>query len=203
MEVVMNGFAQIRPLLRLVLPLLCTLALIRPAHAAAESITMIWINAATAERYEVTAPVDTLVSAVKQQVMSDIGLSPLQSPLYAVEKVVVTTTLVRGTTDPSTGIPTPPTTITTEEYVLLNEASTLTELEIADGDTLRLRQIAAASGDDTTGDTTTDPADDSAGDTTDDAGPVTSGQNRDCNKRHHHRYVWEHNRKHSGKRRFG
>lgn len=200
----MNGFAQLHPVLRLALPLLFTVALLRPAYAA-ESITMIWINAATAEAYEVTSPDDKPLLEVKQQVMSDIGLSPLQSPLYVVEKVVVTRTPVRGQYDPITGLPL---VITTEEYVLLNETTALIDLEIVAGDTLRLRQIAVASEDDTAGDTTqdttADPADDSAGDTTDgDVEPVKSRHNHDYNKRHHRHHGWEHNKKHSGKRRFG
>jgi hypothetical protein len=192
MEVVMNQ-------IRLLLPLLFTLALLRPAYAA-ESITMVWTNAATAETYEVTAPDDVPLLDVKQQVMTEIGLSALQSPLYVVEKVVVTTTILRGTTDPSTGITTPPTTITTEEYILLNESSTLTELEIVSDDTLRLRQIEVASEDGTTGDTTTDDGTDA---TTDDAAPVKSGHHHGYKKRHHHHHGLGDKHKHPGQRRFG
>lgn len=48
-------------------------------------------------------------------------------------------TAVRGQFDPVTGLPV---VITTEEYLLLSEAETLLDLEIASDDTLRLRQIA-------------------------------------------------------------
>ena len=201
----MNGFAQLRPVLRLALPLLFSLALLRPAQAA-ESITMVWIDAASGQRYEVVALDDLPLLQVKQEVMGAIGLSSLQSPLYAVEKVVVTSTPVRGQYDPVTGLPL---VITTEEDILLNEASTLAELELATGDTLRLRQLVVTGGDDsgtgdTEGDTATDPANDATDDgaeNTDDAQPSKSGHHHGF-KKHSHRHGGKHPHKHS-RRRFG
>lgn len=185
----MNVLAQIHPVVRLALPLLFSLALLRPVHAA-ESITMVWKNTATSEAYEVIAPDDRMLSEVKQQVMTEMGLSALQSPLYVVEKVVVTSTPVRGQYDPVTGLPL---VLTTEEYVLLSEVATLAELEIVSGDTLRLRQIEVASEDDPV------ETDEDAAEDTDDAEPVKSG---------HHRHYKKHHRHHGGKhkhsrRRFG
>lgn len=204
----MNGFAQLRPVSRLALPLLFALALLRPAQAA-ESITMVWIDAASGQRYEVVALDDLPLLQVKQEVMRTIGLSPLQSPLYAVEKVVVTSTPVRGQYDPVTGLPV---VITTEEVTLLNEASTLAELGLATGDTLRLRQLEVTGGDtgtgdtggDTTGDTTTDPTDgatDDGAESDDDAQPSKSGHHRGF-KRHSHRHGGKHSHK-SSRHRFG
>lgn len=199
----MTALAQIRPLAHLMLPMLFALALVRPAHA--ETLSMIWIDAATSQAYEVTAPDESLLLTVKQQVMSDIGLSVLQSPLYAVEKKVVTTTAVRGQYDPVTGLPL---VITTEEYLLLSESETLLDQEIASGDTLRLRQIAfpedpvagSDTGDETAGD---DVADGSAEDA-DDAEPVKSCHRRHCDdKRHHHHHRHGKHHKHGGKHRFG
>lgn len=197
----MTALAQIRPLAHLMLPVLFALALVRPAHA--ETLSMIWVNAATSQAYEVTAPDESPLLTVKQQVMSDIGLSVLQSPLYAVEKKVVTTTAVRGQYDPVTGLPL---VITTEEYLLLSESETLLDLEIASGDTLRLRQIAfpedPVAEDDTGGDTGDEVADGSAEDA-DDVEPVKSCHRRHCNdKRHHHHRHGKHH-KHGGKHRFG
>ena len=206
----MNALAQIHPVLRLALPLLFTLALLRPVHAA-ESITMIWKNAATADTYEVTSPDDRLLSEVKQQVMTEMGLSPLQSPLYVVEKVVVTSTPVRGQYDPVTGLPV---VITTEEYLMLSEPSTLFDLALSSGDTLRLRQVAFAEEDppvddpvtDPVDDTTTDPVDttDDTAEDTDGAKPVKAGHHHGYKKKyHHHRHGKHHKDKHSNKRRFG
>lgn len=203
----MNALAQIHPVLRLALPLLFTLALLRPVHAA-ESITMVWKNAASTETYEVTAPDDRLLSEVKQEVMTEMALSPLQSPLFVVEKVVVTSTPVRGQYDPVTGLPL---VITTEEYLLLGESSMLVELGLVSGDTLRLRQIAEASVDDSADDTTTDPVvpTDPPADTTDDTAedtdgsePVKAGHHRGYKKNHHH-HGKHHKHKHSKKHRFG
>jgi hypothetical protein len=207
----MNALAQIHPVLRLALPLLFTLALLRPVHAA-ESITMIWKNAATVDTYEVTASDDRLLSEVKQEVMTEMGLSPLQSPLYVVEKVLVTSTPVRGQYDPVTGLPL---VITTEEYLLLSEASTLFDLALVSGDAVRLRQIAVAEEEppadepatDPVDDTTTEPADtsDDAAEDTDGAKPVKAGHHRGFNKKkhHHHRHGKHHKHKHSKKHRFG
>ncbi|MGE0372043.1 MAG: hypothetical protein AB7Q01_09185 [Gammaproteobacteria bacterium] len=187
----MNALVQIHPVLRIALPLLFSLALLRPAHAA-EPVTMIWLNAATADAYEVTSPDDRLLSEVKQEVMTEMGLSPMKSPLYAVEKLVVTTTAVRGQFDPVTGLPL---VITTEEYVLMSESSSLGELEIYSGDTLRLLQIA----EDTADEESTD--DDTAGNT-DGGTPVKSCNNRGFDKKHHHSRHGKHH-KHPKKRRFG
>jgi hypothetical protein len=201
----MNAIVQIHPVLRLVLPVLFALALFRPVHAA-EPITMVWLNTATAVAYEVTAPDDRLLSEVKQQVMTGMGLSPLQSPLYAVEKVVVTSMPVRGQYDPVTGLPL---VITTEEYLLLVESFTLAELELFSGDSLRLRQIAAASEDDPAGgatdDTTTDSTDttDDTAEDTDGGTPVKAGHHRGHKKHHHHHHGKHHKHKHSNKYRFG
>ncbi|MBK8164016.1 MAG: hypothetical protein IPK65_13075 [Gammaproteobacteria bacterium] len=186
----MNALVQIHPVLRFALPLLFSLALLRPAHAA-EPVTMIWLNAATSDAYEVTSPDDRLLSEVKQEVMTEMGLSPMKSPLYAVEKVVVTTMPVRGQFDPVTGLPLM---ITTTEYVLMSESSTLGEMEIYSGDTLRLLQIAEDTVDE-------EPADDTAGNT-DGGTPVKSCNNRGFDKKHHHNRHSKHN-KHSKKRRFG
>ncbi len=191
----MTAYAWIPPPLRLMLPLLFALALIRPAHA--ESISMVWVDDATSQAYAVTAPDATPLLELKQRVMSDIGLSVLRSPLYVVEKKVVTTTAVRGQFDPVTGLPLM---ITTEDYLLLSEAATLLDLEIASGDTLRLRQIPVAE-DPVAGDETGDEANDAdAGDAADDAMPVKSCRRHHCDKKHHH-----HGRhhKHGGKYRFG
>lgn len=193
----MNALAQIHPMLRLALPLLFSLALLRPSYAA-EPITMIWLNAATAAAYEVTAPDDRPLLEVKHQVMSEMGLSPLHSPFYAVEKVVVTSTPVRGQYDPVTGLPL---VITTEEYLLLSESSTLFELELVSGNTVRLRQIAEPTVEepveDTTGDTTTDAED------TDGAKPVKSSHHRGHKKGHYKHHGKHHKHKHSGKYSFG
>lgn len=197
----MTALAQIRPLAHLMLPMLFALALVRPAQA--EPLSMIWIHAATSQAYEVTAPDTSQLLTVKQQVMSDIGLSVLQSPLYAVEKKVVTTTAVRGQFDPVTGLPV---VITTEEYLLLSEAETLLGLEIASGDTLRLRQITFPEdpvAEDDTGDETSDEVADGSVADADDAAPVKSCQRRHCkHKRHHHHRHGKHH-KHGGKHRFG
>jgi len=198
----MNALAQIHPVLRLALPLLFTLALLRPVHAA-ESITMIWKNAATADTFEVTASDDRLLSEIKQEVMTAMGLSALQSPLYVVEKVVVNSTPVRGQYDPVTGLPV---VITTEEYLLLSEISTLFDLALVSGDSVRLRQIAVAEEETPADDPVTDPvdpADDTAEDT-DGAKPVKAGHHRGYKKKfHHHRQGKHHKHKHSKKRRFG
>ena len=197
----MTALAQIRPLAYLMLPALLALGLVRPAHA--ETLSMIWIDASTSQAYEVTAPDVSPLLEVKQQVMSDIGLSVLQGPLYAVEKKVVTTTAVRGQFDPVTGLPV---VITTEEYLLLSEAETLLDLEIASGDTLRLRQIALPEdpvAEDDTGDEAGDEVADGSAEDADDAAPAKSCHRRHCeNKRHHHHRHGKHHKR-GGKHRFG
>jgi hypothetical protein len=206
----MNALPQIHPVLRLALPLLFTLVLLRPVHAA-ESITMFWKNAVTTDTFEVTSSDDRLLSEVKREVMTEMGLSHLQTPLYVVEKVVVTSTPVRGQYDPVTGMPL---VITTEEYLLLTEASTLFELALVSGDTVRLRQIAFAEEEtpvddpatDPVDDTTTDPADtaDDTAEDTDGVKPVKASHHRGYKKKyHHHRHGKHHKHKHSKKRRFG
>lgn len=200
----MNALAQIHPVLRLALPMLFTLALLRPVHAA-ESITMIWKNAATTDSYEVTAPDDRFLSEVKQEVMTGMGLSPLQSPLYVVEKVVVTSTPVRGQYDPVTGVPL---VITTVEYLLLSENSTLFDLDVYSGDTLRLRQIAVAEEDPVVDEPATDDSAGTSDDTAGDTGspkPVKAGGRCDNKKKHfdNRRFSKHQKHKHPKKTRFG
>lgn len=116
-----------------------------------ERITLTWTVDGTSDMFEVRAPVNPPLRAIKRYFVAKAGLGMRNARDYVVEKVVVTTNIPAR--DPSIVLPPgalppmPPVTPVTD-YVLLDETMSLQELGIVDGDTLRLREVEGSDADD-------------------------------------------------------
>lgn len=107
-----------------------------------ERIAMTWLIDGTSKTFEVNAPVNPPLKAVKMHFMAKARLPVKHAEHYVVEKVVVTNIPGRDPSLPPDVIQLPGAGTPVTSYVLLDESKSLKELGMVSGDTLRIREVA-------------------------------------------------------------